>query len=344
MHSLRLSSALVALLFALSPACGGDDDGGGGGGDDDGGISDGDFDNDGIPDDEDDDDDGDGVPDDEDDCPLDNDPCDDTGSEACKHLDIVISVDPSGSMDEEMTAMGSEIFGGPNGFANALLNISGGIEDYRVGVIDSCPTPATFNTTGEGPTEADGDDENCDFASGETWIEGTETTEPDLVVGEFECVGRIDRVTNNMTRTAGTCGGDNDDERPAQAAIAALDSTANPGFQRDDAVLVVVAITDEDEQPLDPVMSAAELYDGLVGRKGNVKNMVFLGIGGTGCSAGDGAYGGADDAQKLHNLTDLFIAQERGVWHDLCVGQLGDGLSEAIEVIETACDEFNPVD
>jgi hypothetical protein len=346
MHSLRLPPTILAILLAsVTFACGGDDDGGSGG-DADGGISDGDFDNDGIPDDEDDDDDGDGVPDDEDDCPLDFDPCEDTSDAACKHLDIVISVDPSGSMNEEMEAMGEEIFGGPSGFANALLDISGGIQDYRVGVIDACPDPATFNVVGEGPTENDGDDENCAFDSGETWIEGDQSRDADEVISEFECVGRIDRVTGpgpDNNRTAGDCYGDNDDEQPASAAIAALAPDANPGFQRNDAVLVVIALTDEDEQPT-PDRSAAQLYDELVARKGNVNNMVFLGIGGTGCGEDEGAYGGADDAQKLHALTDLFIAQDRGVWHDLCDGSLGDGLSAAIDVIETACNEFNPVD
>lgn len=346
MHSLRLQSALLLLLISsISFACGGDDSGGDTGGDDDGGpISDGDFDNDGIPDDEDDDDDGDGVPDDEDDCPLDNDPCDDTSDAACKHLDVVIAVDASGSMDEEMAAMASEVFGGPNGFANALLDISGGIQDYRVGTHSACPTPATFNTSGEpaGPNTQDNGSTPCEFSSGKTWIEGNQDSDADQIIAEFECVGRIDRVEDpDNGITAGGCNGDNDDEQPGSTAVAMLADGANPDFQRNEAVLVVVALTDEDEQPT-PDRSAAQLYDALVARKGNVKNMVFLGIGGG--SACTGVYGAADNAQKLRNLTDLFIAQERGVWHDLCVGNLGDGLSAAIDVIQNACDEFNPVD
>ena len=354
MHSLRLSSALLALLLASLPACGGDDDGGGGGDGDGGPISDGDFDNDGIPDSEDDDDDADGRPDDEDDCPLDNDPCNDTSDAACKHLDIAIAIDASGSMNEEMAAMASEIFAGPNGFANALLDISGGIQDYRVGTHSACPTPATFNTVGDA-SSADADWTNnvdCDFASGETWIEGDQSRDADEVISEFGCVGQIDRkdAPDADGPSAGSCGGDNDDERPAYTLIQALDEAANPGFQRSDAVLVVVALTDEDENwptpEEDPGAGEAptveELYDGLVARKGNVKNMVFLGIGGSSQCEGD--YGTADNAQKLHNLTDRFIAEDRGVWHNLCEGSLGDGLSDAIQVIENACNEFNPVD
>jgi hypothetical protein len=248
----------------------------------------------------------------------------------------VVSVDPSGSMDEEMDAMADEVFGGPNGFARALLNISGGIEDYRVGTIDACPTPANFHTSGQGGA--------CNFASGEVWIEGTPDRNEEEVIAEFECVGDILRGSGSND-----CSGDNDDEQPASAAIAALTppfiNEQNAGFLRDDALLVVIAITDEDEQPT-PNRSAAELYADLIGIKGGVNNMVFVGIGGgppSGCNPG--AYGKADYAEKLHQLSNLFIAQNRGVWWDLCDGNLGDGLSAAIAVIEEACNDFEiPVD
>src|SRR5690349_22133948 len=99
-------------------------------------------------------------------------------------------------MDDEMAAMGSEIFGGPNGFANALLDISGGIQDYRVGTHSACPAPATFNTAGEpaGPNDQDNGSNACDFASDKNWIEGDQSRDADEVIAEFECVGRIDRV------------------------------------------------------------------------------------------------------------------------------------------------------
>jgi hypothetical protein len=241
--------------------------------------------------------------------------------------------------------MASEVFGGQNGFARSLINISDGLDDYQVGTLDACPTPASFNTTGEpaGPVDDDNGSVDCNFASGQPWIVGTALRAPADVTAEFECVGAIDRVKNGGNMTAGSCTGNNDDEQPVNAAIAALTdpfiSNENAGFMRPDALLVVIAITDEDEQPT-PDKTAAELYDQLVAAKGDVKNMVFLGIGGgSDCS---GAYGTADNAQKLHNVADMFIAQERGVWWDLCQGNLGGGLDQALQVIETACDEFDP--
>ena len=335
----RFLFLLVLSLGTVSLACG----------DDGGGASDGDYDDDGIPDDEDPDDDNDGIPDEEDDCPFDETPdCSGGGGEpdgggggggddACRHLDIVVAVDSSGSMSEEMEAMADEVFGGPNGFASALLGISGGIDDYRVGTIDACPNPAIMHTQGAGGA--------CNFASGERWIVGSADRDPSEVTAEFECVGDI------WTGDQACLSGDEDeDEQPALAALAALEppygTGENGGFLRDDALLVVIAITDEDEELFgtggNPT-TVEGLYSEFVAVKGDVNNMVFLGIGGGAPSGCDqGAYGSALYAQSLHNLTNLFVAQERGVWWDLCDGNLGDGLSAAIAVIEEACDEFEP--
>jgi hypothetical protein len=373
MSARLLRLLLVVSLGSLPLACGGDDGGSGTGDDLDGdgipddedtdddgdGIPDdsddcptdpspdcsGDFDGDGTPDDQDDDDDNDGIPDDEDNCPFNPNPsCGTATNPACRHLDVVIAVDSSSSMNEEMAAMANEVFGGPNGFANSLINISEGLDDYQVGTLPACPDPASFMITGEpaGPPNQDNGSVECNFESGERWIVGTALRAPADVRAEFECVGAIDRVEADDI-TAGNCTGNNDDEQPVNAAITALTDPAisgdNAGFLREDALLVVVAITDEDEQPI-PNKNANELYDQRVGVKGDVANVVFLGIGGgSDCT---GPYGTANNAAKLHSVADLFIAQERGVWWDLCAGNLGDGLDQALEVIETACDEFDP--
>jgi len=161
------------------------------------------------------------------------------------------------------------------------------------------------------------------------------------LVDEFRCVGDIDSSDMN-------CTGSNDDEQPASAAAASLEAAwagpgrPNAGFSRGNALLVVVAITDEDEQPT-PDRSAQQVYDRLVAAKGgDVRRVVFLGIGGT-ASCPAGAYGSADPAAKLRAVTDLFITQQRGVWWDLCQGQLEQGLTQALATIEQACQEFEPI-
>jgi hypothetical protein len=243
-------------------------------------------------------------------------------NEACRHLDLVISVDPSGSMGDELEAMRDDVF---PAFATRLPQISGGLDDFRVATLDACPTPANFHTRGAGG--------ECDFEGGNVWIESSSTTLED----EFACVGDIDRDND--------CTGSNDDEQPASAAATALEPPfldgANAGFLRDDALLVIIAITDEDEQPT-PDASAQQVYDRLLAVKGDVRRMVFIGVGGG--SDCNGVYGTADEAVKLRAITDLFIAEDRGVWKDLCVGNLEDGLDEAFAVIESACDELPQVD
>jgi len=291
----------LLVLLALTPACGdgqvGDDDddgdGDGGTGDGDGGAA----------------------------C---QELCPDGGpAQSCKLVDLVISVDPSGSMSEELIAIRDDVF---PAFAMRLPTISTGIDNFRVGTIDSCPTPANYHTRGNGG--------ECNFSSGEVWIDSGSAA----LDAEFACVG--DLFLDDLD-----CTGDNDDEQPASAAATSLEppwsTGANVGFSRDDALLVIVAITDEDEQPT-PDMTAQEVYNRIVATKGgDVRRVVFLGIGGgSNCT---GAYGSADQAVKLKQITDLFTAQNRGVWWDLCVGNLEDGLDVAFNVIETACDELPPI-
>lgn len=243
---------------------------------------------------------------------------------ACKHVDVVIAVDNSGSMSEEKSALRDIAF---PGFASALMNVAGGLDDFRVGVLDACNRPASFHTSGTGGA--------CNFQGGNAWIDSSSAS----LVDEFKCVGDID--SSDMQ-----CSGSNDDEQPATSATAALEPTfmgpgqPNEGFLRDDAVLVVIAITDEDEQPT-PGANAQEIYDRLVAVKGDVKKMVFLGIGGA--SNCDGAYGSADHAELLEEVTGKFIAQQRGVFWDLCQGNLDQGLTQALAVIESACEDFGPI-
>jgi hypothetical protein len=240
----------------------------------------------------------------------------------CKHVDVVIALDNSSSMKEEKDAMRDIAF---PGFATSLINVAGGLDDFRVGVLDACNRPANFHTRGLGGS--------CDFQGGNVWMDSSSGN----LVNEFKCVGDID--SSDMQ-----CTGDSDDEQPATSAAEALEPAwtgpgmPNAGFLRDDALLVVVAITDEDEQPV-PGADAQAVYDRLVAIKGDVNKMVFLGIGGA-SSCANGAYGSAKQATKLKNVTQKFIDQQRGVFWDLCQGNLDQGLTQALSVINSACEDF----
>ncbi len=247
-----------------------------------------------------------------------------TVAESCRLVDVVIAVDGSGSMTEERRALRDTVF---PAFAERLRSISKGLDNFRVATLDACPDPANFHTRGKSG--------ECNFVGGDVWID---SASPNLV-DEFSCVGNIYLDDAN-------CSGDNDDEQPASTVAAALEppyiSGPNAGFLRDDALLIVVAITDEDEQPTGLAQTPQEIYQRLIDIKGgDVERMVFLGVGAT--SRCEGPYGSAYPATKLKRLTDLFIDVERGVWWDLCAGQMEDGLEQAFEIIEQACEEFDPV-
>lgn len=250
------------------------------------------------------------------------------GDEACKKIDVVFSVDDSGSMTEEKDAIANTVF---PAFAQELINVADGLDDFRVGVLDACAEFADFHVRGDGG--------QCNFDSGERWM----TSASSDLVGEFQCVGDI--YTGDYGSGGNTCDGSNDDEQPASTIVAALSDpfigNQNSGFLRSDALLVVIAITDEDEQPTDNA-SAQEIYDRLVSIKGDVHRMVFLGIGGG--SNCNGVYGSAIHATKLQDITDLFSVADRGVFWDLCDGNLEDGLDEALTHIDSACEELPQYD
>jgi hypothetical protein len=240
------------------------------------------------------------------------------GDAVCKHVDLVIAVDGSSSMLEELDAMRNQIF---PAFADRLQTLGANLDDFRVATLDACPTPANFHNRGASA--------ECNFSSGQNWIESSSPA----IDAEFACVGDIFLEDQE-------CSGENDDEQPATSVIAALQGGGpNAGFRRDDALLIVVAITDEDEQPTGEAEDPEDIYRGLVElAAGDPRRMVFLGIGGA--EECEGEYGDAEEADALEELTGLFEAHDRGVFWDLCQGRLEDGLDEAFRVIEGACNDL----
>jgi hypothetical protein len=144
--------------------------------------------------------------------------------------------------------------------------------------------------------------------------------------------------------TADLCTGNNDDEQPANTAADAVSppfiDNENDHFLRDDAVLFVVAITDEDEQPV-PNQTAQQIVDKYVEAKnGDIDSIVFLGIGGgSNCV---GPYGSAENADMLKAVTQLFIDEDQGMFWDLCGGNLEMAFEMVLEKIDSTCQNFDP--
>ncbi|MFO0633232.1 MAG: hypothetical protein U0168_10305 [Nannocystaceae bacterium] len=245
----------------------------------------------------------------------------------CKLVDVVIAVDNSSSMQEEIEALAGPVF---DSFPQTLLDINNGLDDFQLGVIDACNAPPFLHDTGAGG--------GCNYSTGKNFMS---SSSPALLT-EYECVTQL--TPDGYMGQADDCSGDNDDEQPANTAADAVNAPAaagpNAGFVRDDAVLFIVAITDEDEQPV-PQRSAQEIADRIIAAKGSIDNVVFLGIGGD--SSCDGPYGSADEAAMLREVSNIFVAADRGVFWDLCQGDLEAAFQTALQVVDSACQDFTPV-
>jgi hypothetical protein len=246
--------------------------------------------------------------------------------QGCKRVDVLLSIDNSGSMVEELAALSGPVF---DAFPQALLDVGNGLDDFQLAVIDACNDPANLHDTGAGGA--------CNFSTGANYMSSTSPA----LIDEYHCVTAL--TQSGWMGMADACSGDNDDEQPANTAADAVSppavSGANAGFVRDDAVLFVVAITDEDEQPA-PDASAQEIADKLIAAKGTVNNVVFLGIGGG--SDCEGPYGGANDAVRLREVAELFAAEGRGLFWDLCQGDLEQAFQAGLGVVDSACIDFEP--
>lgn len=257
---------------------------------------------------------------------------DGVGQEGCRRVDVVFVVDNSSSMSEEHEALQGPVF---DSFPETLLSINGGIDDFQLAVIDACPKPAYFHDTGTGGA--------CEFSTGTNFMSSSSAALTD----EFACVSAFSTMGYMGMEDMCVDDGDlaDDDEQPGYTAAQAVTGEAimgaNAGFLRSDALLFVVTITDEDESLVD-VGSTQEIFDQLVAAKGgNVDQIVYLGIaGGSSC---DGPYGSADDAVRVQELAGLFEAAGRGMFWDLCMGQLEVAFQTAIEgSVDSACQEFVP--
>lgn len=253
-------------------------------------------------------------------------------NDGCKKVDVVFAIDNSGSMSEEHDALRGPVF---DSFPQQLLDINNGIEDFRLGVIDACPKPAWFHNWGSGGA--------CNFSTGANYMS---STSPNLAA-EFSCVTAFsDLGYENMPDQCIDDGAfQDDDEQPSLTAAEAVSAAnlggMNPNFIRDDAILFVVAMTDEDEELAD-VASAQEIYNRIIAAKGgDVTNVVYLSVAGNSVCAGP--YGTALDAVNAKAVANLFAAAGQGLFWDLCQGDLETAFQTAIStLVDDTCQGFTP--
>jgi hypothetical protein len=246
--------------------------------------------------------------------------------EVCKKVDVIISVDNSGSMVEEIAALSGPVF---ESFPESLLAVGNGLEDFHLAVIDACNNPAAFHDTGNSGS--------CSFSSQTNFM----VSSSPALFQEYGCA--MELSTSGHQGMPDVCTGNNDDEQPANTIASSISAPAvdqyNSGFMREDAVLFVVALTDEDEQPL-PAKDPAEIAQEIIDAKGGVENVVFLGVAGQEACVGD--YGSAEAAPNLQAVAAVFEAQDRGLFWDICAGSLEEAFQAGLEIVDSACEDFTP--
>jgi len=268
--------------------------------------------------------------------------------QACDKMDILFVIDDSGSMTDEQDNLALN-FPGFIDVLDTFVADNGSPIDYRVAVTS---TGVTKNWTLEAlppfpelPDSQTGDDgamlQRCDMTR--RWVE---KTDPDPG-GTFACAAQLG--VDGPIR-----------EMPLEAVRKAFDERmadgTNTGFLRDDALLAIVILTDENDcsrmddnfsLPLiadmcdtpSPVLPYAQFLDDVTGGAGRWAVAVIAGPGPDPCSSD---FGNADAATRLVEFADL--AGDNGVVASICEGDLTVGLSDALLTFEQACNTLPPID
>ena len=265
---------------------------------------------------------------------LDEEPSETAG---CAKVDLLFVIDNSHSMGSNQGAL-VESF--PE-FIDDLYATLDSTDSYHVGVVTT--DAYVFNTPecqSHGALVArTGGESSSDAACG-PYSGGTYMTEAEDLASSFACAAQVG-VDGSI------------DERPIQAALEALGPThaqgCNAGFLREDALLVLVIITDEEDDHTSLFGEAQgspgepnDWFAALEAIVGIEQNAVVLTICGghpdDQCGFPVGAL--AEPAPRLRAFTTSFTHAYLG---DICAGNFGPFFAEAVAVVDLACENFTPI-
>lgn len=276
---------------------------------------------------------------------------DEGGSDAgCKAVDLLFVIDNSGSMEDEQ----ANLIASFPGFINAMKSQLSEDLGYHVGITTSDLYGGNADCLQEGALVTStlgggSSNQSCGpYTSG-----GRYMTEADDLEAKFSCAAQVGIEGDG-------------DERPMQTMLAAVSGPAasgcNAGFLRDDALLVVVLITDEEDDHetmgcstgtvnTDPQPGSAgepeQWFDQLVAAKGgDERRVVVLSLVGpqglAACPPLEKCAGGIVGAEVADRIVDFTTRFTYGFVGPVCE-PYAEFFSEAISNIVTACDDFTPV-
>lgn len=305
------------------------------------------------------------------------------GGPGCKKVDFLFIIDNSGSMGDEQ----DNLIASFPGFIDTIQNTIDEAQDYHLMVIDSdpwvyegcagacdsgcvdentgicdflnpvCLLPCALSLGCTGfqcgvtepfecedilgagvtyPRGGQASNQDCNFSTGARYMD---SSEPDLSA-TFGCAADV-----GTGSTTGT-------EKPMEAMVQAVTPSTpafacNEGFVRDDAILVVTFVTDEDDNN-DSAGTVEGWRQALIAAKGGDESaVVVLGLFGDNDQAGaicppldPDSNDGAEPSEKLRSFVDSWGAQ--GFAGSVCADSYNDFFQSAVDIIDTTCEDFMP--
>lgn len=249
----------------------------------------------------------------------------------CKKMDIVFVVDNSGSMEQEQKNLATNF---PNFIKviNDYKTKGGEALDYRVAVTSSDDDKDKGKFMVAKGASAPG---SCPAGPNRPWLERPDGD----VAGFFSCRAQLG------TDGSGT-------ERPLESALLSVreriadkvNTNAGTSFLRDDALLALVVISDEDEgsaggagnlkRPMAEYPGAFDKVKG--GERGKWAAAMIAGPGPGTCKS-DGL-GNAAEAVRLKSF--IATVGKNGIFASICEGDLTKGLTAALNTFTQACRDF----
>jgi hypothetical protein len=244
----------------------------------------------------------------------------------CKKMDIIFTVDDSGSMSQEQANLAANF---PK-FVKVIndYKTKGGEQlDYRLAVTstDTDKEKGAFNAGRAAAAPA-----GCVAGPSRPWLERADGD----VAGAFGCRAQFGTKGSNI-------------ERPLENTLLGVTARISDGtntasgasFLREDALLAFVNITDEDEggtenEPARNVADYPKELDKVKGERGRWASAVIAGP--SACSSP--GLGQAAEAKRLKSFIN--DVGKNGVFSSICTGDLTDGLTQALAKFDQACREF----
>lgn len=253
----------------------------------------------------------------------------------CALVDLLFVIDNSNSMAAEQ----QNLIASFDGFIAGIQANLGEVNDYHIGVV----TTDDYQLNDSPCRELGALVTHSAAGSCGPFAAGRYISLADELAPAFTCIADV--------------GGDGSkDERQVEALLRAVGpelaapTACNAGFVRDDALLVAVLITDEDDAP-SPIPgqngspgSPLSWFDELVAIKGGVEtNVVVLALAGVlppnACEPGSPTEG-SQLTPRIENFVERFSFGEMG---DVCADDYSGFFAASLATIAEACEGFTPV-